>query len=92
MLIPIVRMATEFARDFFEEAYRLVVQQIGGEQFVISAVMHADEKNIALSEELCRRCFHYYLHVVYVPVVEKGVLWTKRCKEPLLVSTLDKAL
>ena len=81
-----------FACSFFEEAYRLAVQQIGGEQFVISAVMHADEKNIALSEELGRRCFHYHLHVVYVPVVEKEVLWSKRCKEPLLVGTVKEVI
>ena len=35
----------EYAKSFFEEAYRLAVREIGGEQFVLSAVMHADERN-----------------------------------------------
>ena len=40
----------EYAKSFFEEAYRCAVEEIGGEQFVLSAVMHADERNKALSE------------------------------------------
>lgn len=42
--------------------------------------MHADERNRAMSEGLGEDIYHYHLHVVYVPVVEKQVLWTKRCK------------
>ena len=40
----------EYAKSFFEEAYRCAVEEIGGEQYVLSAVMHADEYNKALSE------------------------------------------
>lgn len=41
----------EYARQFFEEAYRLAVSEAGGEQYILSAVMHADERNRALSEQ-----------------------------------------
>ena len=58
----------EFAKTFFEEAYRLAVKEIGGEQYILSAILHADEKNVALAEQLCRDIYHYHLHVVYVPV------------------------
>ena len=67
-----------YAKRFFEEAYRLAVKEAGGEEYILSAVMHADERNRALSEQLGRDIYHYHLHVVYVPVVEKEVKWTKR--------------
>ena len=44
----------EYAKSFFEEAYRCAVNEVGGEQYVLSAVMHVDERNKTLSEELGR--------------------------------------
>jgi len=46
----------------------MAVNEAGGEQYIISAVMHADERNRNLSEELGRDVFHYHLHVIYIPV------------------------
>jgi hypothetical protein len=54
--------------------------------------MHADERNKSLSEELSRDVFHYHLHVVYIPVVEKEIRWSKRCKEKALVGTVKKVI
>lgn len=82
----------DYAKAFFEEAYRLAVKEAGGEQYILSAVMHADERNKALSEQLGRDVYHYHLHVVYVPVVRKEVLWTKRCKDPALVGTVKEVI
>lgn len=82
----------EYAKQFFEEAYRLAVKEAGGEQYILSAVMHADERNRALSEELGRDVYHYHLHVVYVPVVEKEIKWSKRCKDPALVGTTKEVI
>jgi cell division protein FtsB len=82
----------EYAKSFFEEAYRMAVKEAGGEQYIISAIMHADEKNTALSEQLGRDVYHYHLHVIYVPVVEKEILWTKRCKDPALVGTVKEVI
>jgi len=82
----------EYAKGFFAEAYRLAVQEAGGEQYVLSAVMHADERNRALSEQLGRDVFHYHLHVVYVPVVDKEIKWSKRCKNPTLVGTTKEII
>jgi len=82
----------EYAKQFFAEAYRLAVQEAGGEQYVLSAVLHADERNKALSEQYGRDIFHYHLHVVYVPVVEKEVRWSKRCKAPALVGTVREVI
>lgn len=74
----------DFARDFFEEAYRMAVKEAGDERYVLSAVLHADERNRGLSEALGYDVFHYHLHVVYIPVVEKEILWSKRCKDEAL--------
>ncbi|MCL2408315.1 MAG: plasmid recombination protein [Oscillospiraceae bacterium] len=82
----------EYAKSFFEEAYRLAVEEVGGEEYILSAVMHADERNKAESERLGRDVFHYHLHVVYVPVVDKEVKWTKRCKDPALVGTVKEVI
>jgi len=78
----------DFAKRFYEEAYRLAIKEVGDEKYVLSAVMHADERNVSLSETLGHDVFHYHLHVVYIPVVEKEILWTKRCKDPKLVGTV----
>ena len=72
----------EYAKSFFEEAYRCAVEEIGGEEYVLSAVMHADERNKAISEQLGRDVYHYHLHVVYVPVVDKEIYFKKNNKDP----------
>lgn len=82
----------DFAKQFYEAAYQLAVEEAGGEQYILSAVMHADEKNTALSQQLGRDVYHYHLHVVYVPVVEKEILWSKRCKDPALVGTVKEVI
>ena len=65
---------------------------MGGEQYILSAVMHADERNRAMSEKLGEDVYHYHLHVVYIPVVEKEVRWTKRCKDPELVGKVKERI
>jgi len=82
----------EYAKFFFEEAYRLAVKEVGGEDYILSAVLHADEKNKALSNELGRDVFHYHLHVVYVPVVNKEILWSKRTKDKSLVGKVKEVI
>lgn len=69
----------DFARQFYEYAYKVAVKIIGGAQYILSAVMHADKCNRSVSEALGKDVLHYYLHVVYAPV-EKQILRTKRCK------------
>ena len=65
---------------------------VGGEQYILSAVMHADEQNRAMSEALGEAVYHYHLHVVYIPVVEKQILWSKRCKDKSLVGTVKETI
>ena len=82
----------DYAKEFFAEAYRCAVGIVGGEQFIVSAVMHADERNRSLSQELGRDVYHYHLHVVYIPVVQKDILWSKRCKDPALRGTVKEQI
>lgn len=81
-----------FAKQFYTDAYQSAIKIVGGEQFILSAVMHADERNRAMSEALGRDVYHYHLHVVYIPVVEKQVLWSKRCKDKSLVGTVKETI
>lgn len=82
----------EFAKQFYADAYKAAVEIVGGEQFILSAVMHADERNRAMSEALGEDVYHYHLHVVYIPVVEKQILWSKRCKDKSLVGTVKETI
>lgn len=81
----------EYAKQFYEEAFHFT-QELYGEQNIISAVMHADELNQAMSEKYGYPVYHYHLHVVALPVVEKEILWSKRCKDPELRGTVKEVI
>ena len=82
----------EFAKQFYADAYQAAAEIIGGEQYILSAVMHADERNRAMSDALGQDVYHYHMHIVYVPVVEKQILWSKRCKDPALRGTVKETI
>lgn len=82
----------DFAKRFYTDAYKASVKIVGGEQYILSAVMHADERNRAMSEALGQDVYHYHLHVVYVPVVEMQILWSKRCKDKSLVGKVKETV
>lgn len=81
----------EFAKRFYAEAYRFAAK-VYGETHILSAVMHADEINLALTEKYGHPVYHYHLHIVALLVVEKQVLWSKRCKDPALVGTVKETI
>ena len=81
----------EYARQFYEEAYRFGCE-IYGEENIVSAVMHADEINKAVSEELGKPVYHYHLHIVAIPTVRKEILWSKRCKDEALRGTVKEVI
>ena len=78
----------EYACRFYGEVFRFAQKEYGPEN-IVSAVMHADELNTALTEQSGHPVYHYHMHVVALPVVDKEILWTKRCKDPELVGTLS---
>ena len=82
----------DFAKQFYADAYKAAIKIVGGEQYILSAVMHADERNRAMSDALGQDVYHYHLHVVYIPVVEKQILWSKRCKDKSLVGTVKETI
>lgn len=81
----------EYAKRFYEEAYHFLEKKFGYE-YVVSAVMHADEINKAASEDLGKEVYHYHLHAVVIPVVNKEILWSKRCKDPALRGTVKEVI
>ena len=81
----------EYAKQFFEEAYRFAEKEIGSD-YVLSAIMHADEIHRGYQQEYGREMYHYHLHVVYLPVVQKEIIWSKRCKDPSLVGKTKEVI
>ena len=81
----------EYAKQFYEEAYRFGCE-IYGKENIVSAVMHADEINKAVSEELGKPVYHYHLHIVAIPTVQKEILWSKRCKDEALRRTVKEVI
>ena len=55
----------EFAKKFYEEAYRYAIKEAGSEDYIVSAILHADERHKELSERYGHDVYHYHLHVVY---------------------------
>ena len=81
----------EYAKQFYEEAFHFIEDKFGADN-VISAVMHADEINLAATEDLGKEVYHYHLHAMVLPVVEKEILWSKRCKDPELRGTVKEVV
>jgi hypothetical protein len=82
----------DFAKKFYEEVYKFAGAEVGSEKYILSAVMHADERNSEASRRLGHDVYHYHLHVIYVPVVTKEILWSKRCKNPELVGKVKEVI
>lgn len=81
----------EYACRFYEEAFHFA-EKIYGKDHIVSAVMHADELNVAMTEKYGRPIYHYHLHIMALPVVDKEVRWSKRCKDPELVGTVKEVI
>ena len=81
----------EFAKGFYEKAFHFAEKEMGSDN-IISAVMHADELNTALSEEYGKPIYHYHLHVIAIPVVQKEIKWSKRCKDKSLIGTTKEII
>ena len=60
----------EYAKQFYEEAFHFIEEKFGADN-VISAVMHADELNLVMSDAFYRPIYHYHLHIV-------ALIWFKK--------------
>lgn len=81
----------EFAKCFYEKAFHFAEREMGADN-IISAIMHADELNTALSEEYGKPIYHYHLHVIAIPVVQKEIKYSKRCKDKSLIGTTKEII
>ena len=81
----------EFAKRFYEKAYNFAEKEMGTEN-ILTAVLHADELNTALTEEFEKEIYHYHLHVIAIPVVQKEIKYSKRCKDKSLVGKTKEVI
>lgn len=81
----------DFAKRFYEEAFHFAEKEYGTDN-IISAIMHADEQNIALTEEYGKPIYHYHLHVIALPVVKKEIKYSKRTKDKSLVGKVKETI
>lgn len=81
----------DFAKRFYEEAFHFAEKEYGKDN-IISAVMHADEQNIALTEEYGKPVYHYHLHIIALPVVKKEIKYSKRTKDKSLVGKVKETI
>ena len=81
----------EFAKRFYEKAYNFAEKEMGTEN-ILTAVLHADELNSALTEEFGKEIYHYHLHVIAIPVVQKEIKYSKRCKDKSLVGKTKEVI
>lgn len=81
----------DYAVRFYEEAFHFAEKEYGPEN-IVSAVLHADEQNTWLSDALGKPVYHYHMHVVAIPVVEKEIRWSKRCKDPEKVGKVKEVI
>ena len=81
----------EYAKRFYEEAYHFIEEKFGSDN-IVSAVMHADELNVEASERFGKDVYHYHLHAMVIPVVDKEIRWSKRCKDPELRGTVKDVI
>jgi len=81
----------DFAKKFYEEAYHFAEKEYGTDN-IISAIMHADEQNIALTEEYGKPIYHYHLHIIALPVVKKEIKYSKRTKDKSLVGKVKETI
>ena len=81
----------DYAVRFYEEAFRFA-EKVYGPENIVSAVLHADEQNTWLSDALSKPVYHYHMHVMALPVVDKEIRWSKRCKDPELVGKVKAVI
>lgn len=81
----------DFDCHVYEEAFHFA-KKLYGKDNIISAVIHADERNIAMTEKYGKPICHYHLHIMALPVVDKETRWSKRCKDPELVGTVKEVI
>ena len=81
----------EYAKQFYEDAYHFLEKRFGTD-YIVSAVMHADELNIAATDDLGKDTYHYHMHAVVIPVVDKEIRWSKRCKDTELRGTVKEVI
>ncbi len=70
--LPYLCFQTQDARQFNAGTCQAAVDIVGNEQYILSAVMHADERNQAMSEVLGQDDFFHHMSAAGYTDVERG--------------------
>ena len=70
--------------------YKEMFEQMRSDGVISTRGLKADAEKFG--ELIFQDVYHYHLHVVYIPVVEKQILWSKRCKDELLRGTVKETI
>lgn len=81
----------DFAKRFYHATYLYASWKMG-EQFILSAIMHADQINPYLTKKYSHYVFNYHLHVIAIPVVKKDILYTQNNKNESLIGTVKETV
>lgn len=73
-----------FAINFYQDVYQFLVDKLGGEQYILEAVVHCDEIHAVTGKPT------YHCHLVFAPVNRKEIRWTKKCKEKELIGKIKR--
>ena len=75
----------EYAKQFYTDAYKAAVEIVGCEQYILSAVMHADERKLVLddspSEKLINACAEIDIESCFDPIFEPPIDFLEECRK-----------
>ena len=73
--------------------FHSLIKGLENQRIVIAfAELIGHDAPVAKVEDGAQIEFLYHLHVVYIPVVEKQILWSKRCKDKSLIGTVKETI
>ena len=73
--------------------FHSLIKGLENQRIVIAFAEHiGHDAPVAKVEDGAQIEFLYHLHVVYIPVVEKQILWSKRCKDKSLIGTVKETI
>ena len=81
----------DFACRFYEEAFHFL-QKSSMEKTIFIFRSHARWWAEYRYDESTEADYHYHLHIMALPVVDKEVRWSKRCKDPALVGMVKEVI
>lgn len=81
----------DFAVEFYRRSFEYIKKKMG-EEYILEAIMHADQYNKYYSKKYGHPVWNYHLHTMAIPVVEKEIYYPKNCKDIELRGTYKEKI